>query len=225
MKNIKSLFGIIIIFISLKTSYGQTNKFDMGVEAGPSIIFQYGNDVLKESHRPMIGFMGGIFFQYNFKKIISLRTNIAFERKGSVFNSPVLDTNGYTIGEATTHSNFDYITLPMLVRASFGKRIQYFINVGPYFGFLIKQTFVTKGDIYPTSTVDKTRYFNRLDMGLTLGVGLIIPIKSTFTFSIEARNNLGLINLLDTFILNNGTVNNNSTNLIVGFAYKFGKRT
>ena len=225
MTNIKSLFFGLLFLTVGGTTYGQTNKFDIGVAGAPSLIFLRGNDFIDNNHKPTIGFSGGLFFQYNFKKVVSLRTNIAFERKGSVLTSQTTDINGNPLGEFTTHTNFDYLTLPILVRATFGKKVQFFVNAGPYFGYLIKQTFVSKGGNIPTTTSDNTFSDKRFDTGISTGLGLSVPIKTKFAFSFEVRNNLGLYNVSAVPVSNNGTIKTNSTNFLLGFNYKLGQRT
>jgi hypothetical protein len=224
MTSIKSIFFGLIILTSGTTIYGQTNRFDIGVEGGPSLISLRGNEIIDQYHKPTIGFSAGLFFQFNFKKIVSLRTNIAFERKGSVATMQTTDNNGNPLGEVTTHTNFDYLTLPVLVRATFGKKVQFFVNAGPYFGYLIKQTFVREGDNDPTTTTDNSFRDKRFDTGISTGLGLSIPFKTNFAFSFEARNNLGLYNVSGTTVVNNGTIKTNSTNILLGFVYKLGHR-
>lgn len=222
MKNIKSLFlGLFFIAVGV-TTFGQNNKFDIGVDGSPTLSFLRGNDIIDNSHKSTISFAGGLFFQYNFKKIISLRTNIFFERKGSIFTSQANDINGNPLGEITTNTNFDYLTFPVLVRATFGKKVQYFVNAGPYFGYLIKQTLVSKGANVPTTRRDNTSLDKRFDIGISTGLGLSVPIKSKFALSIEVRNNLGLYNVSAVPVVNNGTIKTNSTNFLLGFTYKLG---
>jgi len=225
MTTIKSIVLGLLILTVWETTYGQTNKFDIGVEGSPSLTFLRGNDFIDNNHKPTIGFLGGLFFQYNFKKVVSLRTNIAFERKGSILSSQTTDINGNPLGEITINTNFDYLTFPILVRATFGKKVQYFINVGPYFGYLIKQTFVSKGDNIPTTTSDNTSLDKRFDIGISTGLGLSVPIKTKFAFSFEVRNNLGLYNVSAVPVANNGAIKTNSTNFLLGFTYKLGQRT
>ncbi|MBN4065980.1 PorT family protein, partial [Candidatus Amoebophilus asiaticus] len=112
-------------------TYGQTNKFDIGLEGGPSWTSLRGNDILEDFNDPTIGYSGGLTFQFNFPKLISLRTNIAYERKGVIAKTQAADINGNPIGEITTHSNFDYLTMPLLTRLTFGNKMTFFINVGP----------------------------------------------------------------------------------------------
>lgn len=223
MTNIKLIFFGLLFWAVGETAYGQTNKFDMGVEGGPSLIFLRGNEIIKQFHDPTIGFSGGLFFQYNIKKIISLRTNIAYERKGSALTSQATDINGNPLGEFTANTNFDYLTFPILVRATFGRKIQYFVNAGPYFGYLLKQSIVREGDNNPSTSSDNTSLNKRFDTGISMGLGLSVPINSNFALSFEMRNNLGLYNVSAVQVANNGTIKTNSTNFLFGLTYKLGQ--
>lgn len=225
MNNIKTLyFGLVLIIVGLST-YGQSSKFDIGVEGGPSLIFLRGDDLNEKLYKPNIGYSGGLFFQYNFKKIVSLRTNISYERKGAVLNAQLVEPEANIIGEVTSQTNFDYLTLPLLVRGTFGRKVHFFLNTGPYFGFLTKQTFIIKDTKNPTKKIDNTSFLDkRFDIGITTGIGLSIPIKTNFLISFETRNNLGLYNTSAFPIAKDLPVKTNSTNFLLGFAYKLGQR-
>ena len=225
MTKIKSLvFGLFLLAV-LGTTYGQTNNFDIGVEGSSSLICLRGNDILDNLHKPTIGFSSGLFFQYNFKKLVSLRTNIAFERKGSTSTFQVTDMFAKPLGEINIKTIYDYLTLPILIRTTFGKKVQFFVNAGPYFGYLIKGTLVSEGENILATTNDITSSINRFDTGISTGLGLSIPIKNKFAFSFEIRNNLGLYNVSAVPVVNYGTIKTNSTNFLWGFTYKLGQQT
>jgi len=212
-----------IIFCST-VSFGQTNKFDVGLEGCPSLTSLRGNDFVEAFYDPTIGFSGGLTFQYNFSKLVSIRTNIAFERKGAIAKTQAIDIFGNPIGEVTSHINFDYLTVPLLARLTFRNKIKFFVNVGPYLGYLVKQTFVVKAfNEFPKSTSDNTVYYERIDVGLTAGLGVGLPIKEKLLLTLEIRNNLGLYNVSKLPVINDGTIKTNSTNLLIGIAYQLGK--
>ena len=102
--------------------------------------------------------------------------------------------------------------------------MKFFINTGPFFSYLIKQTFVNQGTNIPRTVSDNTNNDKRFDMGITAGLGVAIPIKAKISLSCEIRNNLGLYNVSEVPVYNNGAIKTNSTNLLIGFAYKFGAR-
>lgn len=223
----KKCYIIILFFLVLAfcRTYGQTNKYEYGIEGGPSLISLHGNQVISEFHNSTIGFTSGLFFQYNFKKIISLRTNLAYERKGSTIKGKVLDEIGNSIGNVRSNLNFDYLTIPILVRATFGNKYLFFVNTGPYLGYLLKQTIVSRGEKIPTTTKNEASLYKKIDLGISAGLGLLIPYKQHFAFSLEVRNNLGLYNVSAEPIMNGGSIKTNSTNLLFGLVYKFGERS
>jgi len=102
---------------------------------------------------------------------ISIRSNIAFERKGAGGKGGLTDINGLPIGEFNYRLNFEYLTLPILVHVTFGKKVNFFINGSGFFSYLIKQTSVIKTNnkiyIYDITYLDK-----RFDTGITAGLGI-----------------------------------------------------
>lgn len=216
----KQLISLFIIISGTEVVFGQQNKFDVGFEGGPGLICLRGNEILEKYHDPTIGFSGGVFFQYNFSKLFSIRTNIAFDRKGSIARGTNTDMNGRNVGNFTTRLNFNYLTAPILIRAGFGKKVKYFINTGPFFGYLMKDTYITQGTDIPKTVSDNTKNDKPLDLGITAGAGVAIPIKEKIYISCEIRNNLGLYNVSKVPIYNNGSIKTNSTNFLVGVAYK-----
>jgi hypothetical protein len=181
--------------------------------------------MIDEFDDPSFGFSYGAAFQYNFPRLISLRTNVSFERKGFTAPFTTTDLTGTPTGEETIHENFDYITIPLLTRISIGEKIHFFANVGPYIGYLIKQAQVTEmTEDHPRYEGEATDNFNKIDYGLTAGIGSRIPIKHKLFLSIEIRNNLGFPNISARPVVNNGAIKTNSSNLLLGIEYRFGSR-
>lgn len=222
MKNTKSLF-IALFLLTATTLSAQTNRFSLGIEGGPSLVSLWGNEMLRKNHKPGMSFSSGLFFQYNISKLISLRTNISFERKGSKQTIGITDENGNSLGNGVFRTNMDYLTIPLLVRATAGEKLKYFINAGPYFGYLLEQTVVLKTDNFPKMTLGDDMQIIAHDLGLTTGLGVSIPLKTTFSLSFELRNNLGLINLSEVPVYREGSIKTNSTNFLFAFAYNFGQ--
>lgn len=223
MKTLRKLITIGLIFSS-SLIFAQMNKIHFGMEAGPSLKTLYGFDTVDENELS-IGFSAGLAFQYNFTDLLSLRTNISFERKGWTTKGEATDEMGNPIGEMTFHTNFDYLTLPLLVRLTFGNKIRYFVNAGPYIGYLLKVTDVaeTLGD-YPRSEYDNTANFKQHDFGLTTGLGMTYQLAEKLLLSAEIRNNLGLVNISALPVRNDKSIKTNSTNFLIGIAYGIGRR-
>jgi hypothetical protein len=220
----KKLFFSLFVLLLAGGAFAQQNKFDIGVESGPNMSYLFGNEIVERFNDPAFSFSAGFSFQYNFPKLFSIRTGPAFERKSLGSEGKFTDINGTEIGTFKARHHFDYLSLPVLFRVTFGKKIKMFANAGPYFGFLLQETTVTQLTGYPENKFDQTDQFTRFDMGATGGIGVLIPVKEKFSISCEVRNNVGLVNISALPVYDDGTIQTNSTNLLLGFAYKLGMR-
>lgn len=212
----------VLLLTFLTTAHGQTQRLSIGIEGGPSLISLRGNSAVN-SYGSGFSFAAGVAVQYNISTHFSLRTNVHFERKGT--NTKVLftDVNGATIRDGRIHLNFDYITLPLLARYSVGERIRFMANAGPFVGYLLNQTGSFRGvGNDPSIEYFRLQDFNRIDFGIALGVGTAIPIGSHILFSVELRDNLGLMNISKVPVIGNGSIKTNSVVLLIGLAYSFG---
>lgn len=209
-------------------TYGQKNIFDIGIEGGFSIASLRG-EINNNYRNSRIGYSGGFFVQYNFNEVISMRTGGFYERKGSSLELPATDPIGnVVIGTIHGKENFDYLTIPLLLRVSFGKNLNYnyFVNAGPYIGFLIKQTEYKEAfQGYPSgSNLDRTGNFKKIEMGLSFGLGLAYTFNDKFALSIEVRNNLGMTDITEVNPFGYGEIKTNAINFLLGFNYKLGQR-
>lgn len=215
------LFGLLYTTLS----YGQIKRFEVGVEGGLGPTFIRGNSKPPAYSDPKIGFTGGFTFQFNLPNIVSLRSGLSYDRKGASEKITETDNTGVITGEFSVDRNFDYLTIPVLARISFGKRFKFFTNLGPYIGILLRQTTVIEEHTgFPGETTDDTHNFKRFDIGMSAGIGGGFPVNDRFMITIEARYNLGLYNVSKVPLSNNGSILTNSTNLIIGVAYCFGNR-
>lgn len=218
----KKLLFILLCLCSFAAT-AQTNPFDIGLEGGLGIASLRGNEFLDKYHSNRIGYTGGLFAQYNLPKVLSLRTGAYFERKGSSSELQVTDDNGTTIGSVDGWSDFDYLTVPLMLRATFGDKLRYFVNAGPYVGFLLKQTTHTDSyGIMPETNEDNTDLFEETETGMAFGLGLSYALKSKLTLSFEARNNLGLTDMSKLPVFNGGEIKTNAVHFMFGIGYRIG---
>lgn len=218
MINIKKIISLLIVFISSE-AYAQTSKSNIGIEAGPSVISIRGNDIVKKYNEGSIGYAVNLVFQQKINKTFSLHTGIGFERKGSKFPLTATDLAGTPIGTLHGYSRWNYLTVPVLLRATFGKKGNYFVNAGPYVGYLVKQVFGNKAGVVAAGHTSNIVNDRRFDFGASLGAGLSIPVKERIALSFEARDNLGLYNVSKVKVINDGTIKHNTTNFLFGFMY------
>ncbi|WP_430403773.1 porin family protein [Fluviicola sp.] len=223
MKNI--LIALSFVFFGTTTSlHAQNSMFDLGLEGGPNLSTMLISSTLFDfDPQPEIFGSGGFIFQYNFKNFLSLKTGISYQRKGYQLKdiTPV-DQNGNILSTtATSSSRLDYLTFPILVKASIGKKVNFFVNAGPYIGYLLQKTDRLKYDGSTTTSKDDLSIngMNRWDFGVAGGIGIAIPIRTFWVISIEARNYSGLLDIAQS---SNTKWLTNTTDLRVGVAYKLG---
>ncbi len=214
--NTKTGCTSIFMFLLIVSCFAQDKKLEFGIEGGPNISVIYPvNGYTKIG----IGFKAGVSFGFNFSKIFSLRTNISFERKVATYDAiQFADEEGMFWGTVKGHTNYDYLVLPVLIRAGFGKKVRCFANLGPYIGYLIQ----AKGPYVPITYspnpnetyIFTDNYAKKIDFGFTAGIGLTIPLGDKLAISLEARNDLSLQSFLE-----NSPTKLNTTNLLVGFSY------
>lgn len=214
---IKSILFLVVVSFYASVSFGQSKRINIGLEQGPSLTFLRGTDISKDRYDPIRGFSAGLIFQYNFPQLISIRTNIAYERKGAKYQiqsayynyDPTLDMN--------RNLNLDYLTIPVLIQLSFGNNRKFFANIGPYFSSLIKQTVISTFEY-------EIEEYRKLDWGISSGLGVRFTINDNLLLIFELRNNLGLYDISKVIDYNVGSSFTNSTNLLIGIAYQFGSK-
>jgi hypothetical protein len=213
MRKINNCVALLVLFFISASSFGQLKKLAVGYEKGLSLVSMRGNFVVENSQKSKLGFTIGVFLQYNFNANLALRTNISFERKGCAFGSHTGYDSAGNPASVKSFSRFDYLCLPILVRAGFGKKYRIFINAGPYIGYLLGQADVTK--INGEKSIEKhIANFNKADLGVSGGAGVEIPLKR-YVLSFEIRDNLGLSNISKLPVMDDGSIKTNALNFLI----------
>jgi hypothetical protein len=212
---------LILLLLSLSLC-AQKKTFNIGLQAGPSLISLWGGGVSKDFAKSWVGFSEGISAEYAVTNNFSLASALLYERKGARFvwnGIEVTDNTGKVTGtiKYIERPRFDYLTVPLLARVSFGSKMKGFVNAGPYLGYLVSCGVKISGS---TREIAPSKYnpkdFNRFDIGSSFGLGVSIPLSDKIKLSLEARENIGFSNLSK----NTGSeLKTNSVVLLVGLAY------
>lgn len=217
------LFLSAISIGSISNLHAQNSMFDLGLEGGPNLsTVNITSSIFKVNSEPTIYGSGGFIFQYNFKNFLSIKTGFSYQAKGfQVKDLLFTDASGNILSTGKMSTRLDYLTFPVLVKASFGKKVQFFVNAGPYAGYLLQKIDRTKINGGTTTDQDdlSTSGLNRWDFGVSGGIGIAIPIRTYWVISVEARNYTGLMDIAEN---NNVKWLTNTTDLRIGVAYKLG---
>ena len=215
---------IVFIFLLFSISaFSQQNKWDVGIVGGPGITALAMNYAYKPD--PNIGFYTGLSGQYNFNEHFAIHTELAFDRKGTKVDLTFSDRNGNETGTGKQINQFNYLTLPILFRASIGNKVKYFLQAGPYLSYLLNETSKYSSSIDNPRynlKINGTSHTTPMDFGISAGLGALIPVKEKFAISCELRGNYGLVDLYNRHSSNVNELNE-SLNFLVGVTYRLGK--
>jgi hypothetical protein len=208
--------------------YAQKGIWEAGVEGGPGLSIIYAKNSIYNHSTLSFGGVGGLFCEYGFAGNFSVKAALQYERKGTrIANKSVLLPPG-----GTQQFNLDYLSVPLLVKWSFGGKIRLFVNAGPCVSLLLQQSLWYVPESGNKSKVaNETKSYYPIDLAVVLGAGVTIPVGSKLKVSVEVRDNLGLVNIRTSIsdferdsYFPGGEVKGytNSTLLLVGVAYRIG---
>jgi opacity protein-like surface antigen len=202
----KTLTTIIILAAFTTTTFAQQKKGDVefGVHIGYSASGVSNSDLVNSSISS--AFNAGIATDFYFSNRWSLKTKLIFDQKGwgSGFFSNV-DNKKFI-----TDFRLNYITLPIMANWHFGKKRNWYLNFGPYAGYLA-------GAKATDISVDVKDFFHNVDFGLAAGIGTKIRLSNNLKLLIEYDDQEGLI---DIFKVNSGSaVRNSRASINVGLNF------
>jgi hypothetical protein len=228
-KIMKKLLLSITFLLIVTLNYSQNSKIKFGIQAGLNYSNFRGYDIPVQfepvySESPAFAFLGGLNFEYQIKEKLSLKLELNYERKSQKADNYIelTDINGFTKGyNYTSKKNYDYLVLPIMLKYNFTNKNSFYVNGGPFVGFLLKSNLTNdlqNIDGLNNDPVETTNLNNKTDFGLSIGLGKTIEINEKNSIFIEIRENLGLTNTSKNKVWGNGDVKTNSLNLIIGYS-------
>ncbi|MGN8069508.1 porin family protein [Mucilaginibacter sp. 22184] len=183
----KILTTITIVIATLTTTFAQQKKGDveLGIHAGYSysaISNYWGNSDLKSS------FNAGVSTDFYFSNRWSLKTSLIFDQKGWANGFIYTDSRGNGL---ITDYRLNYITLPVMANWHFGKKRNWYLNFGPYAGYLAG---AKASDI----SLDVKDYFHNVDFGIAAGIGTKIRLSNNVKLLLEYNEQAGLTDIFKT---------------------------
>lgn len=224
----KQYLLLAIAFISIKT-FSQESKIKYSFQGGVNYSRFRGNDFLEVGDNKFsIAYLFGASFEYQIQEKLALKVDVNYERKAQKTNYSLIDIfNPNDPISGDNSSNFvntsfsNYIAVPILIKYNFSEKNSFYLNGGPFLGFLLNSGYKTDLilDGEDTSPIDTTKSNKTLDLGITFGIGKEFNITDKNRIYIELRDNLGLINRYKvTSSFFNIKSMTNSINFIVGYS-------
>jgi hypothetical protein len=217
----KRVFISAALLLTSTLSFAQQNRISLGVEGGISLAnLAVNNTGYQDIYESRTGYAAGLAFQYNFPKVFSFHTGLMYELRGATFpDSATTAANPSSTAEWL--ETLDYLTVPLLLRATFGDKINFFVNGGPYWALLLKRKQVLEAAAnYPEQEIDLTSQTERTEWGIAIGAGASAVFNERIVISLEARDNIGMEDIApQSYVLKTRTFL-----ILAGVAFKFGSR-
>ena len=214
----KTVYALLVTIFFISNNFAQS-KLKFGVNGGLTYSSFRGNPQI-ETLDAGFDFLVGVSFEYQLKERLSLVSNINYDRKTATDNPYIQiienpeDPSFY--GKVKIKFRNQYLSLPILLKYKFGTNNSFFINGGPFLSYLLKSELTNN---YDDTSSDQTDNFKTLDYGLTFGFGKTFKLKNNKELSVEIRENLGLSEINDVTVVDNGFVKTNSINLICNYSF------
>lgn len=168
--------------------------------------FDYESSFLKDF---VFNIAAGIYLDFPLKKNFSIKTYGSYEKKGKMLENERVETEKAGENEVTTTTLYKrnventYLVVPVLLKYAWPNRTTYFIQGGPYAGFLTKSN--TSGSSIVTELsgnsaytdaydfdVDSKDHTNNVDLGLMVGGGMEFYWTSNSYLFMELNASLGV---------------------------------
>jgi opacity protein-like surface antigen len=203
MKKIVTTFLIILGFYYTSTAQTTSNT-EFGVNIGLNMATVNSGYYTNSAYR--IGFNAGLSGEYYLSNHWGIKVKAIYDQKG--WNNGFISTSN---GDYVTNFQMDYITVPVMADWHFGSTNNWYLNFGPYAGFLLSAKETAGGsDLKPITS--------STDFGLAAGIGVRFPMSDNAKFFIELDGQDGVN---DVFKNNSGsTVITMRSSINIGITFR-----
>lgn len=191
MKN--TLLVIAIVAVTLTAAAQEKGNFELGGNLGLNLsnISEIDNENATDSR---IAFNVGASGEYYFSESWGIKTKLIFDQKGwgnGFEETPVFDDDGNVISIQSGETDFalNYLTVPLMANWHFGRTDNWYLNFGPYVGFLLSAESTEGG-------TDIKDSLNSTDFGLAAGIGVKIPLNNNAKIFFEYEFQSGFADIV-----------------------------
>ncbi|HVW15475.1 MAG TPA: porin family protein [Mucilaginibacter sp.] len=204
----KKILAIILVISGISTgAFAQhQGSAEFGVNIGLNTSTIQDASGYNADYKTGVNF--GVSGEYYFSNSWSIKAKAIYDQKGWG-NGVLFLPDGSEIDGVDYRLN--YITVPVMADWHFGRRRNWYLNFGPYVGFLTNAS-------ETSNSADVNPLFNTTDVGIAFGIGVKIPISNTANVFFEYDGQGGLTNISSP--LNSGDTYQNIRNSFnVGFSF------
>ncbi|WP_406826817.1 porin family protein [Pedobacter sp. KACC 23697] len=180
----KKLLTLLLIAGFGMTSQAQEkNSLELGLHVGYNLATVSTSNQTNSNYRN--GFNVTAVGDYFFSDRWSIKAKIGYDQKG--WDSGYLTDldNGQSF---ITDYHINYLTIPVMANWHFGKKRNWYLNFGPYFGILLNAS-ETKFN------TDLKNFIHNRDIGIDLGIGVKLPVANRVKVLLELDGQSGFTDL------------------------------
>lgn len=175
-----TFFAVAAICLSAKAQQSKGVELGFGVGFNGATVVSNDNETTKSKSGFNVAFSLDSYFSNRW----SIKTKAIYDQKGWA--------DGYAaIGDILYQKadySLNYITIPVMANWHFGKTRNWYLNFGPYVGFLLDAKMSAYTGSFKSS-------FNSVDGGLAYGIGIKLSLsqKTKFYFELEGQSGVSTI--------------------------------
>lgn len=198
-----TLLAVLGVFTLAQAQQSKGIEFGVGVGYNSAWVSNNNNETAKSKS----GFNVAVSADNYFSDRWSLKVKAIYDQKGW--------SGGFLATPTTTYTGVDYtlnyLSVPVMANWHFGKTRNWYLNFGPYAGFLLS----AKASQYTGSIKEA---FNSVDGGLAYGIGVKLPVSEKAKFYIEFDGQAGVAGLFKNASSNN-TIRSSRGSFNIGFNF------
>jgi opacity protein-like surface antigen len=182
----KRLFITALSIFGILTSNAQdSGEFELGIGLGLNLANVSTIDG-QNNTSSLTSFNAGVSGEYYFSDRWGLKAKLIYDSKGWS-DGFIIDENFNTI---TTDFKLNYVTLPVMANWHFGSNRNWYLNFGPYVGFLVNAEDSELG-------LDLKDGFKSTDFGFAFGIGYKFEIDDNIKLFIEYDGQSGFSDIFE----------------------------
>jgi Outer membrane protein beta-barrel domain len=180
----KKLLTLLLIAGFGMTSQAQEkNSLELGLHVGYNLATVSTSNQTNSDYRN--GFNVTAVGDYFFSDRWSIKAKIGYDQKGWDTGYLTNLDNGQSF---TTDYRINYLTIPVMANWHFGKKRNWYLNFGPYFGILLNAS-------ETRFNTDLKNFIHKRDIGIDLGIGVKLPVANKIKVLLELDGQSGLTDL------------------------------
>lgn len=214
------LRAILILVIFSLPAKSQVIFTQVGFEGGLTFAKVTGDPILDFFLERDQGLSLGPTVWMPLNKRYSVRSHLFFEQKGAKGIFPLNDEEGDPLGFFQTKIRYNYLTIPLLIEAAWGRKLKLTASMGPYVGIMLNQTTTFTDLVSGDQITDKTMSdYSPWDGGWILGSGLRYNATKRLSLLLDGRLCFGWANVASKPVLYSLDLYQQTAQILLGISY------